>query len=113
MVLVYYVCSSEAMTESELLANILDAASKLGWLAFHPRPARVTRRGVETWETAYSGNKGYPDITLARNGDVVMAELKSETGKVTPEQQAWLDATGGYLWRPGNWLSNEIIERLE
>lgn len=51
--------------------------------------------------------EGFPDLVLARER-VVFAELKSERGKVQPEQSDWLErlrAAGAeaHLWRPSSW----------
>jgi len=74
----------------------------------HFRPAQV-REGK--WLTPMQGHKGFPDLVLARKGEVVFAELKSAKGKVTAEQRSWLNALGGgYLWRPADW--SEIQEVL-
>lgn len=97
------------MTEAEFQRNVIQLAGIFGWHVAHFRPAR-TKHG---WRTAMAGDPGYPDLTLARRGRVITAELKSDTGKVTPDQQAWLDALAGnpaavreapgievYVWRP-------------
>lgn len=34
--------------------------------------------------------KGFPDLVLVRAPRLIFAELKSEVGKTTPEQDAWL-----------------------
>ena len=63
------------MTEREdgFLRAVLELASVLGWRAFHPRPART----AQGWATAFSGDAGYVDLTLARSGSpIVFAELK-------------------------------------
>ena len=81
-------------TQVESLLNLY------GWTWQHQRPAR-TKYG---WTTAVSGYKGFPDYCAARKKDgerqVIFAELKDEKSEPTPEQQHWLDVTGGYLWRP-------------
>src|SRR5690606_28778418 len=59
----------------------------MGWKVHHTRPAR-TDKG---WRTPLQGDAGYPDLTMARRGRVVIAELKSESGRVTREQAAWLE----------------------
>jgi hypothetical protein len=48
-------------------------------------------------------------VCAVGRGRVIFAELKSERGKVTSDQQAWLDglnAIGGnvraFLWRPSD-----------
>ena len=68
-------------------ATIIAAAELHGWLVHHGRPAR-TNAG---WRTAVSGNVGFPDLVLARNGVVLFLELKSERGRLTPDQTGWLE----------------------
>ena len=34
--------------------------------------------------------KGFPDLVLAKNGVVLIVELKTDTGVATPDQVAWL-----------------------
>lgn len=106
-------CSEEAFGEA--LAHV---SAIFGYLRFHPRPCRVKRNDADTYETAYDGDKGYPDWTLvhARTGFTVIAELKSKGGKASPEQQRWLDAlalgpTPVFLWRPSDW--GEVLAVLE
>jgi hypothetical protein len=57
-----------------------------------------------------SGDPGFPDLVLARGGVVLHVELKSEKGKVRPEQSEWLAELGGEIWRPSDWPG--IQERL-
>lgn len=49
---------------------------------------------------------GFPDLVLVRER-VVVAELKARRGKVSDQQQAWLEAFGRagvevYVWRPAD-----------
>src|SRR5262245_6879727 len=98
--------------ETSLLLAVLDYARLRGWITLHQRPAR-TRRG---WRTAIQGDPGFPDFVAIRNGRLVIAELKSDTGKTTSDQRVWLSAfrdvpgVETYLWRPASW--NEIVEVL-
>ena len=94
-------------TENDFLSWVLDYAHIRGWLIYHNRPA-MTAKG---WRTAGQGDAGMLDVVLARQGVVILAELKSETGKVRPDQQLWLDASGGYLWRPSDRPAIEEILR--
>jgi len=55
----------------------------------HPRPARVMRHGRETYETAYSGRKGFLDYIALRPPRVIIAELKDAYSKMSPEQEEW------------------------
>jgi len=45
-----------------------------------------------------------PDLILARRGVVILAELKSDKGRLTLEQIAWQRAIGEHhrLWRPSD-----------
>ncbi len=80
------------MSERDLREQVRSLCKVFGWrLAF----------------TQYSirSPKGFPDLVLCRPPRVVYAELKSEKGKVTPEQSAWLEDLRArrqevYVWRP-------------
>lgn len=91
------------MTEKQFTQQIRDLARLTGWKIYH------------TWNSIHS-EKGFPDFVMVRGGRLIFAELKTEDGKVTPEQQEWLDLLGAsgkcevYLWRPSNW--DEIQEVL-
>lgn len=96
------------LSEDDLKARVLDLAKLRGWMVVHYRPAR-TAKG---WRTPLEGDKGCPDIILARRGVVLLVELKSATRRPTPEQRSWLLALGvhGRLWKPRDWP--EIVETL-
>ena len=81
-----------AASEADLEKLVLDYAHLRQWRIHVERPAR-TKKG---WRTPIKGHAGYPDLTLARNGVVIFAELKSATGKATPEQWTWLGAINGF-----------------
>jgi hypothetical protein len=91
-----------ALSEAEFQQRVMDAARMAGWMCVHFRPAK-SQRG--RWVTPMAGDKGFPDLVLAKDGRVLLAELKTDKGKPTAEQQAWLAAVGGHgrLWRPENW----------
>ena len=104
------------MTEREdgFLHTVLKMAQALGWMAFHPRPART----AHGWVTALSGDPGYVYVTLAKAGHpLILAELKSAHGRVSPAQQAWLDVlrqADGHrveLWTPAEWEYIEAVLR--
>lgn len=89
------------MTESEFQANVIDLAHMLGWRVTHFRPAK-TKHG---WRTPLAGDPGFPDLVLARGGRVIFAELKSERGRLTADQEAWLDQ----LAQP---VGPQVVERI-
>lgn len=96
------------LTEDGLQTRILGAAKLYGWQIVHIRPARAQNG----WRVPYEGDPGLPDLIMARNGIVLLAELKSATGKATADQKKWLAAAGpnGRLWRPADW--DDIVKEL-
>jgi hypothetical protein len=103
---------ARAMSEAELQTLVIDLARHLGWLVHHVRPAMRQSGG---YSTPIQGHKGYPDLTLAKPGRLLIPELKSQVGRCSPEQRAWADALDPYyrLWRPADWLSGVIRSELE
>jgi hypothetical protein len=89
------------MPEDEFKQRVIDAAILYGWHVHHSRPARTK----EGWRTALQGHAGLPDLVLARNGVVLLAELKTDRAQPTLNQRGWLQAAGpnGRLWRPADW----------
>lgn len=90
------------MTEAQWQRKVTDYARLKGWRWYHTHDSRRS-------------NHGFPDLVLVRAGRLIFAELKSEAGRVTPAQQAWLndltEAIGAvYLWRPSDWP--EVLEVL-
>jgi hypothetical protein len=82
----------------------------LGYRVAHFAPARVTRRGVEKYETPVRGDgKGFPDLVLAKatadGPRVLLIELKAEAGVLSEHQRAWAEAAGVLVFRPSQWES--------
>ena len=88
-----------AMNETEFKTWVMDLARLRRWLIHHDRPGR-TKSG---WVTALEGHSGFPDLVLARKGRLIIAELKTERGKLEPEQDAWLTALTGQGATPHAW----------
>jgi hypothetical protein len=89
------------VTEAEFQAAVEREAKRLGWKVFHCRDSRKSEAG-------------FPDLVLVR-GNVIFAELKTETGIATAAQSSWqaalMDAGAEcHLWRPSMWQA--ILERL-
>lgn len=98
------------ITEGEFQETVIGLAKIHGWRVSHFRPA-WTEQG---WRTPLSGHTGFPDLALARSSRVILAELKTQRGKVTQDQQAWADAIGPEmyrLWRPSD--LEQIKEELK
>lgn len=91
----------ETVLEANWQKWVTDYAALRGWLWLHQRPAR-TARG---WRTATSGTlgggKGFPDLLLVRpaDGRWLVAELKTDTGRLTAEQKAVHEALRACGWR--------------
>lgn len=108
-----------AMTEAELLDAVVDAALTFGWLVSHIPDRLYALAAKDQRFDALIGAEGLPDLILAREGDetrggrVIVAELKTNTGKVKLRQQAWLQAfisagIEAHVWRPVDLSSGRI-----
>jgi hypothetical protein len=92
-----------AMSERQLDALIEDARKALGIrLSYHTHDSRRSPAG-------------FPDRVYAGPGGVLFRELKTDTGKLSAEQQAWivgLHAAGldAQVWRPGDWPTLIVAE---
>ena len=91
------------MTENDLKGRVLHLAHQHGWSVYHV-PQRHMLNG---------GGRGYPDLTLARDGRVMWFELKQEKGYLTPEQAAWVSILPYvHVLRPTDWWSGRVAELL-
>ena len=70
------------MTERQLQDAVQDAARLGGWLHYHT----LDSRGCAP---------GFPDLILARPGQVRALELKTVTGRVTAAQSEWITTLDG------------------
>lgn len=104
---------TEALTEKQLSKCITDHARKLyGYeLVYH------------TFVSMYSP-RGFPDLVLVREEPrrMVIAELKSANGKLTADQERWIELLTSMaegvphmavcVWRPDDWYSGAVDEVL-
>ena len=87
--------STTVLSERAWQQQVTDLAALCGWRWYHTQNSRRSPAG-------------FPDLTLVRGGRLVFAELKTERGRVTTAQQAWLDALGHcqgvlvFVWRPAD-----------
>lgn len=88
-------------TEEQFVDSVIELAQRCGWKATHFRPAK-TERG---WRTPLQGDKGWPDITVARDGVVHFWEAKRSPKEVpTVEQSEWLrHLPNGRVVSPEDW----------
>lgn len=97
-----------AYSEAQFTTWVIELAQRCGWRVTHFRPAR-TAKG---YRTAVQGHVGFPDIALARDGDVLFPELKTDKGRLSADQQAWQTHLGALavVWRPRD--ADHIRHRL-
>ncbi len=84
-----------------------------GWAVGSFRCVRVQRKdGSVFFETPVGADgKGWPDLVLVRD-NILFRELKSEKGRLDPDQQLWRDrliAAGmdWGVWKPSSWAKIE------
>ncbi len=83
------------ISEKDFEGQIRDLAKMFQWKYYH------------TWRSIHSP-AGFPDCVMVRGNRLIFAELKSEKGKLSPEQERWLEDLGAtgrcevYLWRPSD-----------
>ena len=95
---------SEDRGPDSLDAHVRKLMADLGLRGYHTHDARRSAAG-------------YPDWTIVGAHGVLFRELKRQSGKVSPEQQAWLDALreagqDACVWRPAHLLNGSIGREL-
>jgi hypothetical protein len=89
------------VSEKLLQGAVYDCARRLGYLAYHVFDARRSA-------------PGFPDLVLIKPPRLIVAELKTEKGRLSAHQEVWLhrflqiDGVEVYLWKPSQWLSGEV-----
>jgi len=91
------------MSEAQLLAAVRQACRTLGLLCYHTYDSRRS-------------DPGFPDLVIVGER-VIYRELKTERGRVRPEQSVWLDALTAAgqdadIWRPRDLHSGRIASEL-
>ena len=102
------------ISEEQFLKQVIMLANAFHWKVAHFRTS-LSQSGK--WITAVQGDgKGFPDLVLVRLDppEVIFAELKSQKGRLSPEQKEWLDLLKGsgqqvYVWRPDDYGDIKLI----
>lgn len=96
------------ISEMDFAATVDEMAMAFGWKIYGVLEQMVYARRL---------SKGFPDRVMVRRGRLLLIEYKSQTGRVSPDQETWLDElrkcrapegyrVGGgvevYLWRPSD-----------
>lgn len=96
-------------SEKQFQGAVIEYAQLLGWRVFHPFDSRRS-------------DPGFPDLTLVRRGELILAELKAENGRLSTAQEEWREllsevehASEGaievFVWRPSDWPLIEAVLR--
>ena len=100
------------ISEAEFQRQVIDIAIWNNWLIDHTPPMRSAKGAIFT-----GGLTGKTDLVLfsLKGKGIIYAELKSETGKLSPAQAVFKNViidNGGeyYLWKPSDLPF--IMERL-
>jgi hypothetical protein len=99
------------VSEAEWQQQVVDLAKICGWRVLHVYALR--RAGSYRTPTT---TVGWPDLVLVRGERMIVAELKTQKGKLSAEQQGWLDALAlvegvqVFVWRPAD--QEEVITEL-
>ena len=96
--------------EKDFQSWVIDLAKKNGWSVYFTHDSR-------------GSPPGFPDLVLAKGDCVIFAELKTEVGIISCDQDAWLkrlrnaETIRAFLWRPSdhkkilNILQHTITDR--
>lgn len=105
------------MKEAQFQKLIVETALTCGWLVFHVSDSRrevIDRKRGVSFLVGDELARGWPDLTLAhpRWRRFGVRELKTNVGKVTADQQHWLETLAACgvdvgVWRPRHW--DELI----
>lgn len=109
-------------SERAFQSAVIDYARLNGWLVAHFHDSRRQAGGRLVGDVDAAG---FPDLTLTKNGLLIFAELKSEKGRLSPQQHDWLTAllkveaaavhagtppcVQAYVFRPSDWPEIERV----
>ena len=87
--------------ESELQSKVKKLARTLQWRVYHTNDSRRSEAG-------------FPDLVMVRHGKIIFAELKKQDGKLSIDQELWLQALSRcevkvWIWKPSDW-NNGLIQ---
>lgn len=102
-------------SEAQFQQQIEQLARGYGYRVYHApdnRPGGKSKRVQRV-------TPGFPDLVAVRPGVLLFAELKTQTGRIRPEQAEWLQLLGTvegvhtFLWRPSDFDDiNATLARL-
>jgi hypothetical protein len=95
------------MLERDFQKQVVQLARTCGWMVHH-----TYAQGSVLGSKAV--DRGFPDLVMVCNGQILFVELKGSDGRVSEEQDAWLHEitmTGNpaLVWHPEDWPSIEAV----
>lgn len=101
------------MTEADLQRAVMDLCRLYRCLVHHCRPAQ-TGRG---WRTPIQGDAGFPDLVILGSRGLLLRELKTDRGGVSPGQAIWANralvaGVDHGVWRPADLASGRIAAQI-
>jgi hypothetical protein len=99
--------------ESEFEQWVRYQAWKRGWCGYHVRNSEGVVQGVHRLVEGHEDAMGFPDWCFARDGVVLIRELKTNRGIVSRHQKHWLRVLGlteRGVWRPRD--AERVLEEL-
>lgn len=96
------------LTEKAWMGQLLGLARMFGWAAFHDQATNAPRACPRCRAPIHLPRNvsGWPDLMLIRGDTLIVAELKSDRGRVREDQTGWLSAFRQVrrvvvvVWRP-------------
>jgi hypothetical protein len=90
------------LSEKAWQGQVLQLAALYRWSHFHPYDMRRS-------------DEGWPDLVLVRVPELVVVELKTDTGRLTAAQNEWLRRLAEcgletHVWRPRDF--DDVVARL-
>lgn len=100
----YGAASLRALRERDFQDALIIYAEQCGWKQWH---VDITATRQKNGKYRGTAPPGWPDLFMCRDTVAIAAELKSQGGRVEPEQTAWLRALEKagietYVWRPSD-----------
>lgn len=84
---------AKSMSEADLQRTITDACEAMGLLWYHaPDPRKCPHCG---FVNRLDHNAGFPDLVIVQPPFIRWWELKAQRGRVSADQQQWLDDVVG------------------
>lgn len=98
--------AADLIPERDFQRTVVEMARSYGWKVYGV---------IDRKDFAKRYDKGFPDLVMVRDGHLIFAELKSQAGSLSVDQDRWLTALGNvsgvrvYEWRPSQ---RDEIDRI-